>query len=128
MAYNPATTYVTKQDYFDFAGIDLDLELRKSNYDNQSRAVEIFIKRVENWMDDFLSTLFFNDTFDDDAFKKAVMHQIDYIRRNGDLSIQAVSQGSKLAPNAYTVLKRAGMCNLWRTDGDYFDNGSLNNG
>lgn len=125
MAYDENTQYVTKKDYLDFAGIDLDIEIKKSNYDNPGRAVEIFIKRVENWMDDFLHTSYFNDTFDEVAFKKAVMHQIDYIRKNGDLSIQAVAQGSKLAGNAYNVLKRAGMCNSWRSDGDYYDNESV---
>lgn len=120
MAYDATIKYVSKSDYLDFAGIDLDLEIKKSNYDNPGRAVEIFIKRVENWMDDFIHTSYFNDTFDADAFKKAVMHQIDYMRKNGDLSIQAVAQGSKLAPNAYTALKRAGMCNMWQEDGDYY--------
>ena len=114
-----SVAYVTKQDYLDFAGIDLDLELKKSNYDNPGRAVEIFIARVEDWLYDFIHSSYFNDTFDTVAFKKAVMHQIDYIRKNGDLSIQAVAQGSRMAPNAYRVLKMAGMCNMWRSDGDY---------
>lgn len=105
--------YVTKSDYLDFAGIDLDLELKKSNYDNPGKAVEIFIARVEDWMYDFIHSQYFNDTFDEVAFKKAIMHQIDYIRKNGDMSLMAVSSGTKLAPNAYNTLKLAGMCNTW---------------
>ena len=70
MAYTSSTTYVTKQDYFDFAGIDLDLELKKSRYDNTGKAVEIFLKRMQEWMNDFIHTYYFNDTFDETAFKK----------------------------------------------------------
>lgn len=112
--------YVTKKDYFGFSGIDLDLELKKSNYDNQGRAVEIFIARVEEWLYDYIYSTYFNDTFDTTAFKKAVMHQIDYIRKNGDLSIQAANALTLLAPNAKRVLRMSGMCNMWRADGDYF--------
>ena len=32
--------YVTKKDYLDFSGIDLDIELKKGNYDNPTKAVE----------------------------------------------------------------------------------------
>ena len=120
MAYTSSTVYVTKQDYLDFAGIDLDLELKKSRYDNPGRAVEIFLKRVQEWMNDFIHTYYFNDTFDDEAFKKAIMHQIDYVRRNGDMSLSAVSEGTRLAPNAYQVLHRAGMCNAWSPNTYYY--------
>ncbi len=72
-------------------------------------------------MNDFIHSNYFNeDVFDDEAFKKAIMHQIDYIRRNGDLSLSAVSSGTRLAPNAYQVLKRAGMCNMWHPSEYYY--------
>lgn len=126
MAYTSSTVYVTKSDYLQFAGIDLDLELKKSNYDNPGRAVEIFIHRVEEWLNDYIQTHYFNDdVFDEAAFKKAVMHQIDYIRKNGDLSIQAVANGNVLAPNAYRVLHYAGMCNLWSPNTYYYGTGDL---
>lgn len=121
MAYTSSTKYVTKQLYLDFAGIDLDVELKKSNYDNPSKAVEIFIFRMQEWMNDFIHSNYFNENvFDDEAFKKAIMHQIDYVRRNGDLSLSAISSGTRLAPNAYQALKRAGMCNSWHPSGYYY--------
>lgn len=46
------------------------------------------------------------------AFKKGLLHQIDYLRRNGDLSVQAVNQAPTLAPNAYMAWKNVGMCNV----------------
>lgn len=120
MAYTSSTVYVTKQDYLDFAGVDLDLELDKSKYDNPGKAVEIFIRRTTDWMYDFIQTRYFNDTFDETAFKKAIMHQIDYIRKNGDTSLSAVSNATKLAPNAYNVLHWAGMCNAWSPNSFYY--------
>ena len=120
MAYTSSTVYVTKQDYLDFAGIDLDLELKKSKYDNPGKAVEIFIRRTTDWMYDFIQTRYFNDTFDDDAFKKAIMHQIDFILKNGDTSLSAISSGTRLASNAYQVLHRAGMCNTWSPSAYYY--------
>jgi hypothetical protein len=115
--------YVTKQDYYEWSGIDLALELKGSNYDNISDAVDIFLTRIEGWCLDYLAHQFrvtLTDPKDKDgvaifdivAFKKGVLHQIDYLRRNGDLSIQAVSQGSKLAPNTIMVWKNAGMANI----------------
>ena len=122
--------YVTKQDYYEWSGIDLALELKGSNYDNVSDAVDIFLYRVETWCLDYLTHHYRvttqdpkdrqgNPIFDLAAFKKGVLHQIDYLRRNGDLSVQAVSiartttsVAPELAPNAYMVWKNAGMCNI----------------
>ena len=36
------------------SGIDLDIELKKGNYDNPTKAVEIFIKRIQDWCKDYL--------------------------------------------------------------------------
>jgi hypothetical protein len=106
-------TYVTKQEYFDFSGIDLDIELKKSNYDNTSQAVEIFIRRIQNWMLEYLEFNYFitEAEMDETLFKKGVLHQIDYFRMNGDMSIDATNKLRVLAPNAYSVYHRAGYCN-----------------
>lgn len=109
--------YVTKQDYFDFAGIDLDLELRGSATDNPSNAVNIFIRRIEDWCLDHLKEnylkdeLDWNSKFDAVAFKKGVLHQIDFIRRHGEVSIDYDTSNKVLAPNAYLAFKLGGMCN-----------------
>ena len=107
---------VTKQDYFDFSGIDLDIELKKSNYDNPSKAVEIFIGRIEDWMRMHVELNFFYKTWDEDAFKLAVLHQIDYVRLNGELYIDATNTHRILAPMAFHVLMRYGMANIVSTE------------
>lgn len=120
--------YVTKQDYYDFSGIDLSIELKGSNYDNISDAVDIFLSRVENWCLEYLEFKFrvtpteptYKNTtteeevpiFNSSAFSKAVLHQIDYLRKNGDLSIQSVNEAPTLAPNALMTLKNSGMANI----------------
>jgi hypothetical protein len=115
--------YIDWQDYYNFSGIDLEKELISSNYDNPSDFVDIFITRLEDWCEDYLfmkygvSPLYPTTKegvpiFDLNAFKKGLLHQIDFLRRNGDLSIQAVNEGKVLAPNAYMVWKNSGMCNL----------------
>ena len=121
MAYTTSTKYVNKQMYLDFAGIDLDIELKKGNYDNPTKAVEIFLYRTQEWVYNYIQSHYFHDDiFDEEAFKKAVMHQVDYIRRNGDLSLSAVNAGTLLAPNALQVLRLAGMCNLWQPNAYYY--------
>lgn len=115
--------YLTKQDYYDFSGIDLALELQGANTDNPSDIVDIFLERLENWCLDYLFMKFGvstthpvdeddNPIFNVAAFKKGLLHQIDYLRRNGDLSVQAVNQAPTLAPNAYMAWKNVGMCNV----------------
>lgn len=106
-------TYVTKQEYLDFSGVDLDMELKKSNYDNTSQAVEIFIRRIQNWILEYLEFKYFitEAEMEDATVKRGVLHQIDYLRLNGDLSIDATNKLSVLAPNAFSVYHRAGYCN-----------------
>lgn len=119
--------YITKKDYFDFSGIDLDLELKGSNTDNPSKAVDIFLTRIENWLLQYVEMFFFYDAddFDSAVFKKAILHQIDYLRANGDLSVQGGNRIQTLSPNALMALKMGGMGNqtkkryegLWANNG-----------
>ncbi len=105
---------ITKKDYLEFSGIDLDIDLKKSNYDNPTRAVEIFIERTKDWCETFLKTYYAWDGIDgDEAYlKKGILHQMDYLRRNGDLSVQADVDKKFLAPNAYMQFKLGGFCNI----------------
>lgn len=98
-------TYVTKDDYLKFAGIDLDLELKKTNYDNPTGAVDIFITRIEDWCKDYLYSKYFtnDDNFEATYFKKGVLHQIEYTLKNGE--------GDILAPKAFQQFQLGGMCN-----------------
>ena len=105
--------YVKKKDYFDFSGIDLDVELKKSNSDNPTKAVQIFIDKVENFCINYLKSKYFiqDGDFDVVAMKAGVLHQIDYIRINGDLSTYNPNGLSKLSHNAKMEFKIGGMMN-----------------
>lgn len=106
--------YITKEDYFKFSGIDLALELKGTATDNPSNVVDIFLNRVEEWCMDYLKFNYGLQTEDLDVeqFKKGVLHQIDYIRRNGELSIDSANDAKVLAPNAFMVFRNVGMCNI----------------
>lgn len=95
-------TYITKQDFFDFSGIDLDIELKKNNTDNPSKAVDIFLTEEEEWVLDYVNNLY--GTFDAAAFSKAMLRQIKYRLKNG--------RDGKLSDDAYTIMHRAGMLNI----------------
>jgi len=106
---------ITKQNYLDYSGIDLDIELRKGNSDNPTKAVAIFLARIENYCLDFLESNYMvtpeSDNFDEDDFKKGVLYQIDYIRVNGDLTMYNPNELPVLSKVAYKAFKMGGMCN-----------------
>ncbi len=113
--------YITKKDYFDKRGIDLEIELKGSVTDNTSKKVEIFISQIEEWLINYLASKYdFNEgmilatALQESAFKKAVIYQIDYIRRNGNLSVDSENTKQVLSPDAYNVLYNAGFCNILR--------------
>jgi hypothetical protein len=113
--------YITKKDYFDARGIDLEIELKGSVTDNPSKKVEIFISQIEEWLINYLASKYdFNEgmilatALQESAFKKAVIYQIDYIRRNGNLSVDSENTKQVLSPDAYNVLFNAGFCNILR--------------
>ena len=113
--------YITKKDYFDKRGIDLEIELKGSVTDNTSKKVEIFISQTEEWLINYLASKYdFNEgmilatALQESAFKKAVIYQIDYIRRNGNLSVDSENTKQAMSPDAYNVLYNAGFCNILR--------------
>ena len=54
--------YITKKDYFDKRGIDLEIELKGSVTDNTSKKVEIFISQTEEWLINYLASKYdFNE-------------------------------------------------------------------
>lgn len=107
--------YVSESEYFDFSGIQLSIELSGTNTDNPSDIVDIFLTRIENWCLSYLELNYDcypgEEKFNLPQFKKGVLHQIDYIRINGELSIRQVNDMKLLAPNAFTEWKLGGMAN-----------------
>lgn len=83
--------YVTKDQYREFSGIDLGLELR--DLDDTSNKVNIFINSIENWCETFLAYHSTRELKLDEItaeqlahFKRGVMYQIQWILRNGDIT------------------------------------------
>jgi hypothetical protein len=109
MAYVATTNYVDKDDYLNFTGIDLDIELKSANTDNPTKAADIFIRRVQNWLINKLKSDFTikDDNWDDDVFKQALLYQMEYIIDKGVW---------KLADSAYEELHNNAMINPAKED------------
>jgi hypothetical protein len=107
--------YITKQEYFNFSGIDLAIELSGSSTDNPSDVVDIFLTRIEEWCLSYLASEYnmfpTNEKFDLVQFKKGLLHQVDYIRLNGEVSVRAANNIKLVAPNTYREWKIGGMVN-----------------
>ena len=82
------------------------------------KKVEIFISQTEEWLINYLASKydFWKKmiTSYQEEFKKAVIYQIDYIRRNGNLSVDSENTKQAMSPDAYNVLFNAGFCNILR--------------
>jgi hypothetical protein len=108
--------YITKAQYLEHSGIDLQIELANAATDNPSDIVDIFLCRTEDWMlAEILGRYNLDpnsDAWDSDAFKTACLHQIDYLRMNGEISIRAINEAPALARNAFRVLHNAGMTSI----------------
>ena len=108
-------TYVSKSDYEDFSGINLDIELNSSSFD-RSDYVDIFLTRIETYCLNFLKKNYHvfpgDDYFDTEAFAQGVLYQIDWVLAHGDTTVRVNKEIPKIAPNAYTEWKLAGMCNI----------------
>lgn len=138
------TRYVTVDEFKEYFGIDLRDELRTSA--NPSNEAEAFIVREENRMTAFLSAHFHKDVrkefqkfddFDKEHFKLAMLEQLYYVFRNGEISTdsgydeergetadKSTRERITIAPNAINELRA---CNLWdrriKPRGIIFDTG-----
>lgn len=111
---NTKPKYITKDDYFQWSGINLDYEFSNGNTDNPTNATNIFISRIEKWLVIYLKNNFRMtedcEDWNEEALKEAILYQIEYNKMHGDVSLMndKDSQGrpiQKLAPNAYMVLQ-----------------------
>ena len=118
--------YLTKEKYFEKRGIDLEIEFLNSATDNPSKVVEIFLQNIEEDVILYMQNHFYVDTnnLDKEVMEQALIHQVDYIRRNGDLSLDSDNtKGYELAPKCYQVLKANGYANCQTgKDGFYYGN------
>lgn len=107
MAYDSTTTYITKENYFQFSGIDLLLELKAGYSDNPSKRADIFLKNVQTYMYQYMVNRFniedWELNWDDDTFKEALLWQTKHTLDNGE--------ETGLSETAYYILRQHGMAN-----------------
>lgn len=97
------TRFVTSEEFKEYTGIDLDAELK--NTDNNSNKVEAFIFRITNNLESFIQAQFFKkldyeyEHFTDyqkTHYKYALMEQILYIFKNGDLTTMSGLENERI--------------------------------
>ena len=123
---------VTKEDYMEYSGVDLDVELAsRAVNDLGDNPSERFINAIENWCKSFLMENYswdgiVNSGNQYNRFKKAIMYQIEHILTYGNLSIaeKFVETGQiitaaelskiNLSDSALTEFRLGGMANFRR--------------
>ena len=124
------TKYITPDDFRDYFGIDLELELKTSS--NPSDVANAFIMRIEDRVATFLDAEFyrqvdreypeFND-YQKEHYWKALLEQAIYVFKNGDISVDSgydyehgeivsnnTLKAKTIAPNCKQHLL---LCGLW---------------
>lgn len=124
------TKYITPDDFKQYFGIDLDLELRNSA--NPSDTAEAFIMRIEDRIASFIDAEFYRKVdeeypmftdYQKQHYAKALLEQAIYVFKNGDISVDSgydTENGERasndtiikksIAPNCRNELL---LCGLW---------------
>lgn len=114
MSYDSTTQYVTKDIYEGFSGIDLDVELRSSQYDNPTQAVNIYLKRQQERLYQYMlrryDTTRWENDWSDAVFRNALLWQIRYSLDNGEW-------WETIDKTAYNILREQGLANRKRVSG-----------
>ena len=111
--------YITKDDFLNFSGKDLDLEFKNGNYDI-SDPVPMFIKRVESASIALLEERYDNPNIEEkinknlDKFKEGMCWQIQHILDNSELYLSEFDKSKYLNDIAITIWRNIGLCNLRR--------------
>ena len=90
------TKYITPDDFKDYFGIDLDLELKSLG--NPSNTAEAFIMRIENRVASFIDAEFYRRVdeeypnftdYQKEHYSQALLEQAMYVFKNGDISVDS---------------------------------------
>lgn len=122
--------YIDADMFKQYTGIDLSLELKTD--DNPSNQVDALLYRVESRMASFIASNFYRNIdnefkrfsdYQKEHYKIALLEQVLYILKNGDLSVDSgynPQEGIKtarrhlerlsIAPNAVNELR---LCGVW---------------
>lgn len=124
------TKYITPDDFTQYFGIDLDLELKSSA--NPSDTAEAFLLRIENRIATYLDAQFYRQVdeeypeftdYQKEHYSLALLEQAIYVFKNGDISQDSgydyergeitsnnVLTEKTIAPNCKRELL---LCGLW---------------
>lgn len=124
------TKYITPDDFKEYFGIDLELELKSTG--NPSNTANAFIMRIENRIATFLDAEFYRrvdeeypefSDYQKEHYQRALLEQAMYVFQNGDISVDSgynFDEGEKasndtiikkiIAPNCKQELL---LCGLW---------------
>jgi len=95
MAIALKTRYITVEEFKQYFGVDIESKLNTGESDNLSNSAISFIMRVEDRMDAWLNSNYFQNVevnypqfseYQKRHYKLALLEQTMYILRNGDLS------------------------------------------
>lgn len=104
---------VSKQDYFNFSGEDLDNLFRVENSDNPSNAVNIFISRVQHQLlEELKANYLVTDRMlrnKQEILRQAIIYQIEYFLLVGSIYIDNPEQKSLLSQSAINILRIGGI-------------------
>ena len=124
------TKYITPDDFKDYFGIDLDLELKSSA--NPSDTAEAFIMRWENRLATFLDSQFYRQVdkeypqftdYQKEHYALALLEQCKYVFKNGEIAEDSWLEYEKgeIIGNETIINKMIGtlckqnllLCGLW---------------
>ena len=108
---------VTESDYLEFKGIDLKIELMNAPSDVRANQPQIFIDRTTEFLYEYMESNFSKQRYLPDdvesVMKRAILYQMEYFLEHGNLALYNPDKMKVLSPNAYRVLKNAGLANSY---------------
>lgn len=109
--------YVTKDEFLEYTGKDLELDFKNGNFDIDD-TVPMFIRKVESASIEILKDRYDNYNIENtinnhlEKFKEGMIWQLDYILAHGELYNNADADPSKyLSPTAIMFWRNIGLCN-----------------
>lgn len=105
--------YIDKNVYLEKRGINLDYEFQNVATDNPDNVVNLVLDEIEDFVLEYMAQHFETPKteYDPVVMQKVMIYQVDYFRRNGNLTMDSDYHGEGLAPNAYRVLFNNGYAN-----------------
>ena len=108
---------VTKDDYLNKFAIDLSLEFRSENYDNETNALNLWLANNEENLVDYLAAIGMteeHECWNEEEFTRALLEQDKHILRYGDVPLKGMRDENNnfipfVAPKANRILRNAHM-------------------